>query len=168
MSHKATYWLAGLDPKLIGSGAFRILFHLCDAHNDQRDPERACFPSQETLMEKTALSNGGLNKCLTQMEHDGIFRRLRGTAPETSERRTYYILGCDIDLTQEQTPLSGGSANSTPVETAIKQTPLLEVANSTLEGSKLHSSGDYPVKEQVKEQVSKKINKKRFGFPASL
>lgn len=152
MSHKATYWLATIDPKLITSGSFRVLFHLCDHHNDSKDPERACFPSQETLIEKTGLSNGGLNKCLDTLESVRLLARKRSTIPGTAKRRTYFMLGCDVDLTTTQTPLSGDSANSTPVETATEQTPLSDVANSTFEGGKLHPSGEEPVKEPVKEQ----------------
>jgi hypothetical protein len=158
MSHKATYWLATLDPKLITSGAFRVLFHLCDYHNDERDPESACFPSQETLMRKTGLSNGGLNKCLDTLQTVGLLERRRSTIPGTSKRRTYFILGCDVDLTTRQTPQSGDSPNSTGVETATEQTPLLNGANSTFEHSKLHPSGEEPVKEPVKEQCVSKID----------
>lgn len=154
MSHKATYWLATVDPKRITSGAFRVLFHLCDHHNDTRDPETACFPSQETLMNRTGLSNGGLNKCIDQLEQGGLLRRRRATAPGTPQRRTYYILGCDHLEGQEQTPLSGDSANSTPVEPALTLTPLLDGANSTFEGGKLHPSGEEPVKEPVNRNLT--------------
>lgn len=147
MSHKATYWLATLDPDLVKAGAFRVLFHLCDYHNDERSPEAACFPAQETLMKKTNLSNGGLNNCLTSLEEAGVLRRIRGTAPNTSTRRTYYILGCDFDADTTQTPKNGDSANSSGVEAGEKLTPLSGQANSTLEGGKLQPTGDYPVKE---------------------
>lgn len=42
MSHKATHWLASLDPTDMTHGEFRVLFHLCDCHN----PSQGCFPSQ--------------------------------------------------------------------------------------------------------------------------
>lgn len=146
MSHKATYWLATIDPKVITAGSFRVLFHLCDFHNDERDPERACFPSQETLRAKTGLSNGGLNKCLDALEDAGLLARKRSTVPGTSQRRTYYILGCDRSNSIDQTPQSGGSANSTEVEAEAEQTPLSSEANSTFEGGKLHPSGEEPVR----------------------
>lgn len=139
MSHKATYWLASLDPSLIKAGEFRVLFHLCDHHNDERDPERACFPSQETLMSRTALSNGGLNKCLNRLEEGGLLIRKRSTKPGSSERRTYYILGCDLASHTMQNPLSGDSQSK-------KQTPLYGGANSTFCRSKLHPSGEEPVR----------------------
>jgi len=146
MSHKATYWLATIDPKVITAGAFRVMFHLCDHHNDERDAERACFPSQETLRNKTGLSNGGLNKCIDALESAGLLARKRSTVPGTSNRRTYYILGCDAPNAIGQTPQSGDSTNSTQVESAMKLTPLLSVANSTFEGGKLHHSGEEPVR----------------------
>ena len=64
MSHKASHWLATIPADAINASAFRVLFHLCDAHNSQRDPETACFPSQEKLRASTGLSNGGLNNAL--------------------------------------------------------------------------------------------------------
>lgn len=149
MSHKATYWLAKLDPSLVKAGEFRVLFHLCDIHNGDRDPERACYPSQETLIERTAMSNGGLNKCLNSLEAGGFLTRKRSTVPGTSTRRTYYMLGCDMEENTTQTPQSGDSPNSTPAEVATKQTPLFKGANSTFEGGKLHPSGEEPVREPV-------------------
>jgi hypothetical protein len=149
MSHKATYWLAQLDPARVKAGAFRVLFHLCDHHNDGRKPDTACFPSQETLMRKTALSNGGLNKCISDLESSGLLTRKRSTIPGKSTRRTYYILGCDVDAGINQNPRSGDSTNSTAVEAAVAQTPLFEEANSTFEKSKLHPSGEEPVKDPV-------------------
>lgn len=143
MSHKATYWLATIEPKRITAGSFRVLFHLCDHHNGERDPKLACFPSQETLIQKTGLSNGGLNKCISGLEDAGILARKRSTIPGTSKPRTYYILGCDAQALQELTPQSGDSIG--------KLTPLLEGANSTFEGGCLHPSGEEPVKEPVKE-----------------
>lgn len=132
MSHKASHWLAELPPKAIKQGAFRVLFHLCDAHNSKRPPATACFPSQETLREATGLSNGGLNKCLNDLEEAGLIKRVRSTKPGTRERRTYYILGCDME---EQTPQSGDRTNSTFSRT-----------NSTFSQNKLHSSGEEPVR----------------------
>ena len=54
MSHKATNWLASLDPGLLGHSEFRVLFHLCDCHN----PSQGCFPTQSYLMAQTGASNG--------------------------------------------------------------------------------------------------------------
>jgi len=68
MSHKASNWLATIPAEAINAGAFRVLFHLCDAHNSLRDPETACFPSQERLRAATGLSNGGLNNALNALE----------------------------------------------------------------------------------------------------
>ena len=167
MSRKATDWLASLDPSLVKAGAFRVLFHLCNHHNDERRPDRACFPTQGTLTKETGLSNGGLNNALNALETACVLRRVRGTLPDTSERRTYYILGCDQDPNSspleaaiELTPVS----NSSPLEAAIELTPVLRVANSSFEGSKLQPTGDQPVKEPVKEPVITNIKRAR-QFP---
>lgn len=153
MSHKATYWLATVDPKRITAGAFRVLFHLCDHHNGEREPERACFPSQETLLDRTGMSNAGLNKCLNALSEAGLLGRNRSTIPGTAIRRTYYILGCDMDADTKLTPQSGDSPNSTAVEAAPELTPLLTQANSTFEGGKLHSSGEEPVRNRERTSV---------------
>ena len=75
MSHRASTWLAELPPEIINNGAFRVLFHLCNAHNSRRAPHEACFPNQETLREVTGLSNGGLNNALNAIEKAGLMRR---------------------------------------------------------------------------------------------
>jgi len=144
MSHKASNWLSELPPHLLTNGQFRVLFHLCDAHNSKRSPDEACFPSQARLIEVTGLSSSGLNKCLDIMETAGILRRKRTRKPNGTKGSTYYILGCDVDLTQEPTPLSGVPTNST---FDPSPTPLLPC-------DQLHPSGDKPVKEPVKEPVS--------------
>lgn len=113
MSHKANYRLAELDPERVKEGAFRVLFHLCAHHNSDEPSDRACFPSQETLMKRTALSNGGLNNALNALEDAGLLRRVRGTIPGQPTPRTYYVLGCDYEAWTGQTPLSGGRAGST-------------------------------------------------------
>lgn len=141
MSHKASSWLAEIPARELSGSQFRVLFHLCDAHNSKRDPETACFPSQERLREATGLSNGGLNNALNALEEAGFIHRVRRTQPGAAVQRTYYILGFDLLPPQEQTPESGVEANSTFGE-----------ANSTFSGSKLHMSGEYPVSNQKKEQ----------------
>ncbi|AEM41424.1 helix-turn-helix domain-containing protein [Ketogulonicigenium vulgare] len=146
MSHKANYWLASLDPNRVKAGAFRVLFHLCDHHNDETDPALACYPSQARLMEKTGLSNGALNSALATMEEDGLIIRRKSTAPGSKERRTYYILGCDFAPRAEQTPFSGVSANSGPQEPVAEQTPDLGASNSSFEPIKLRPTGEEPVR----------------------
>lgn len=128
MSHKASNWLSELPADAMSGGEFRVMFHLCDAHNSKRDPHTACFPQQEALRKATGLSNGGLNRALNRLEEAGFIMRVRATEPDSPVRRTYYILGCDLDDAQEQTPLSGDRANST---FEGWQTPLFEGANST-------------------------------------
>lgn len=153
MSHRANYWLAQLAPERVKPGAFRVLFHLCDHHNDERDPRRACFPSQETLRERTGMANGTLNAALAQLEADGLIRRIRSTIPGQATRRTYYVLECDFDRMDEQTPKSGVSPNSGEPESAPEQTPVSEQANSGFEGGKLRPTGEEPVRNRKGKDV---------------
>lgn len=146
MSHKANFWLASLDPNRVKSGAFRVLFHLCDHHNGEADPRIACYPSQETLRSRTGLSNGALNTALSDMEAEGLILRRRSTVPGSSERRTYYILGCDMGEFAKQTPENGVSPNSGAPEIADEQTPDLPLANSSFGPSKLRCTGEEPVR----------------------
>lgn len=158
MSHKANYWLAQLDPSKVKAGAFRVLFHLCDHHNDGRDPKLACFPSQETLKEKTGMSNGALNNALNDMEAAGLIRRRRSTVPGSRERRTYYVLGCDFQAHDEQTPENGDCIN--PPE----QTPVSERTNSSLGPNKLQPTGEEPVRtEKVTGKVTTKPPTEEFS-----
>ena len=157
MSHKASAWLFELPSSAMSSAEFRVMCHLCDAHNSKRDTATACFPSQERLREATGLSNGGLNNSLNALELRGLIQRIRGTDPGTPTQRTYYILGFDMAESQEQTPLSGVCANST-----------FEGANSTFQGGKLHLSGDYPVsnlQEEPKDENDRDSEQKKDARP---
>lgn len=153
MSHKANHWLSELPADRIKAGAFRVLFHLCDAHNSRRDPQTACFPSQNHLMQVTNLSNGGLNKILNALEEGGLIRRRRTRKPDGTRGPTYYLLGCDFafdeapitesgdgdewpDLEASQLHYGGDGTNST---LGTSPTPLFDV-------NQLHPSGDKPVK----------------------
>ena len=154
MSHKASHWLAEVPADRINSGAFRVLFHLCDAHNSKRAPETACFPSQERLREATGLSNGGLNNALNSLERAGLIRRRRTRAADGTKGPTFYILACDEDIAP--TPESGDGEKP---EEAGESSDAPKPANSTLRGkpsplsgpNHLHSTGDKPVKEPLKE-----------------
>lgn len=137
MSHKACHWLEDLPADYCKAGAFRVLFHLCCAHNAKRPPAEACFPSQAELRRATGLSNGGLNKCLNELEAAGMFWRRRTKKPNGTKGPTYYILRFDFKDAPKPTPHSGVPANSTPV---TKPTPLWEP-------NQLHPSGDKPVRE---------------------
>lgn len=141
MSHKASCWLAEIPAGELSGSQFKVLFHLCDAHNSKRDPETACFPSQERLRAATGLSNGGLNNALNDLEKAGLIRRRRGRNADGTQRPTFYILGCDFAEAQEPTPDSGDGTVST---FGASPSPLSGV-------SRLHSGGDEPVKEPVKE-----------------
>lgn len=141
MSHKASHWLADLPADSLNASAFRVLFHLCDAHNSKRDPETACFPSQEQLRVATGLSNGGLNNALNAIEAAGFFVRNRTRNADGTRGPTYYILGCDADLCGYPTPNNGDGSNSNP---EAKPSPI-QAPNH------LHSSGVEPVIEPVNE-----------------
>lgn len=184
MSHKASYWLATLPPDGITNGAFRVLFHLCDAHNDKRDPATACFPSQERLREVTGLSNSGLNKVLNDLERARLLRRRRTRAPDGKQGPTYYILGCDETWTQP-TPLSGVGAKGeqkqpeaakTPVDKSVDKSVENPGADSTLWGqptplygaSRLHRSGVEPVIEPKKEPSRARVEKPQLVMVAGL
>ena len=143
MSHRASTWLAELPPEIINNGAFRVLFHLCNAHNSRRAPHEACFPNQETLREVTGLSNGGLNNALNAIEKAGLMRRRRTRMTDGTRGATYYILGCDGKIAQGPTPESGDGTNS---KSATKPSP-----NSGT--NHLQWSGDKPVSEPVKEPL---------------
>ncbi len=157
MSHRASSWLAEIPASELTGAEFRVLFHLCDAHNSKRDPETACFPSQERLREAAGLSNGGLNNALNRLEAAGFIKRIRRTVPGTPVPRVYYILGFDLDSETLQTPLSGD-----------RQTPLSGGANSTFEGGKLHYTGvTYePVKNREKEQARETGSDAEFDAPS--
>lgn len=140
MSHAATRWLAEIDPTEITSGEFRVLFHLCDCHN----PSSGCFPSQEYLRDKTGLSNGGLNNALAGLETKGIiYREKRWDEATKKQLSTRYILGFE----GIPSPLSGDGAVST---FQGEPSPLFEQ-------SRLHSTGDKPVK-GTSNRTSKRAN----------
>ncbi|MEP1521981.1 helix-turn-helix domain-containing protein [Ascidiaceihabitans sp.] len=155
MSHKATNWFSEVPADLLTSGEFRVLFFLADCHN----PSRGCFPEQEFLREKTGLSNGGLNKCLSGLETKKLIRRKQRFNAKTKTRlSTLYILGCDEDLTVDPTPQSGDGSNST-----------FDAAPSPLSGqTQLHPSGDKPVSEPVKEPCGPGAGPQTNDFPSEF
>lgn len=139
MSHAATRWLSEIDPSAITAGEFRVLFHLCDCHN----PSSGCFPSQEYLRDKTGLSNGGLNNALSGLEAKAIiYREKRWDEATKKQLSTRYILGFE----GIPSPLSGDGAVST---FQGEPSPLFEQ-------SRLHSTGDKPVK-GTSNRTSKRV-----------
>ena len=143
MSHKASSWLAEIPASLINPSAFRVLFHLCDAHNSKRDPDTACFPSQRRLMDATGLSNGGLNNALNALEQSGLVSRRRTRNADGTVGPTYYILGCDVDLAQPCPKNGDGSESAHQLhEGGDGPSP-----NSGLHH--LHAGGDEPIIEPV-------------------
>lgn len=170
MSHRAKDWLARIDVRDLKGSEFKVLFFLCEHHNADKKNAVACYPSQSLLMEKTGLSNGSLNNALNGLERAGHIKRIRGTKPGSSTRRTYYLLRLEpetpsdhladkqhaanstsLEVGTTQAPSIGDGTNSTQLETARKQTPKKRQANSKNGSSKLHSAGDEPVREPVRE-----------------
>lgn len=156
MSHKASHWLAALPPDSLNAGAFRVLFHLCDAHNDTQPPGRACYPSQALLREKTGLSNGGLNNAINKLEEGGFLSRRRLRSKDGTKKRTYYILGCDVADTHNAEPENGektrrDDTDLTP-QNGVRPNSTFDGGLTPLSGqSLLHSTGDKPVKEPKRE-----------------
>lgn len=154
MSHKATNWLSDLSPENMSHAEFRVMFHLCDCHN----PSQGCYPAQTYLRAATGLSNGGLNKALSNLEQKGLIQRHRQTEASTKRRQsTRYILGFEIKVTHEPTPLSGDGSKQehegepTPLSGEGSISTLSQKPSPLLAQSHLHPSGDKPVREPVKE-----------------
>lgn len=170
MSHKASYWLAEVPPGALNAHAFRVLFHLCDAHNSARDPETACFPSQALLMDKTGLSNGGLNNAINAIEAAGLIRRRRTRNADGTRGPTYYILGCDFSETPP-TPSGGGGPDSEstpdePVDNSASEAAANSISRAEptpfRRSNQLHVGGD----KQVIDPVNKPRAQARAGAPA--
>ncbi|MBR9837049.1 MAG: helix-turn-helix domain-containing protein [Rhodobacteraceae bacterium] len=176
MSHKASYWLATIAPDRISPYAFRVLFHLCDAHNDSRDPETACFPGQDRLRARTGLSNGGLNNSLNALESAGLIRRRRTRNADGTKGPTYYILGCDMDDPQPTPPDGDGvvdpDGGKKPRGAAVDKSG----ANSISEpkptpserSNQLHAGGVYPKIDPKKEQGGRSDHLARLEARANL
>lgn len=156
MSHKATQWLASLDAQSVNSGMFRVLFHLCDCHN----PSDGCFPSQKYLANATGLSNGGLNNALKSLEQTGLISRHRRVDQKTRKQRpTRYLLAFEKGFSlSKPTPESGdGNCRKPTPESGDGSDSTLGPIPSPLSGqSRLHSTGDKPVREPVKNQRARK------------
>lgn len=186
MSHKASSWLANIQPALLKASDFRVLFHLCDAHNSTRPAHLACFPSQDILREAAGLSNGGLNYALNRIEEAGLIIRRRTRMADGTKGPTYYVLGCDFDEIQPA-PKSGDGEISEhqaipkadiiefrPVDNSVDNSVDIRAANSKSRAkpspnsgqNHLQPTGDKPVIEPVKEPVSRTAG--RASPPDSL
>lgn len=111
MSHKATNWMSGIPADELGHSEFRVLFRLCDCHN----PSQGCFPTQAYLLETCGVSNGTLNNVLRSLEAKGLIQRKREWDERTHKQKpTRYILGFEIDGTQEPSPKNGDGKEGKP------------------------------------------------------
>ena len=167
MSHKATNWLASIDPNLIGHSEFRVLFHLCDCHN----PSQGCFPTQAYLIAQTGASNGTVNNALNALEQKGLIKRHRqydGTSKR--QKPTRYTLGFEIkgsgDGGGDPSPKNGDGNGGEPTPktgdgNSPKPTPEIgDGADSNLEGdpspiqraTRLQPTGEEPVINQIINQ----------------
>lgn len=180
MSHKASHWLADISPALLKDSDFRVMFHLCDAHNSKRSADTACFPSQETLREATGLSNGGLNNALNRLEQAGLMRRRRTRNADGTKGPTYYILGCDVSDIQPS-PESGDGAKpehssdidpdsvvDKPVDNSATISTLGAEPSPHRGSNQLHARGDKPVKEPVKEPCARVDGRERLEARAEI
>ncbi len=176
MSHKASHWLADIPPALLKDSDFRVLFHLCDAHNSKRDPATACFPGQELLREATGLSNGGLNNSLNRIEAAGLMKRRRTRNVDGTKGPTYYILGCDLEEAQPSPQNGDGENREQNQESGVDMPVDNSGTISTLEGkpsphskpSQLHACGDKPVIEPKKEPCAAKSGNSKMESVAQL
>lgn len=104
MSHKATNWLADIEPARLSASEFRVLFHLCDCHN----ASQGCFPSQAYLRDRAGVSNGTVNNVLNALEEKGLILRHRTRDGRTKRQcPTRYILGFEMGEAQKPSPKSG-------------------------------------------------------------
>ncbi|MEM9845003.1 MAG: helix-turn-helix domain-containing protein [Pseudomonadota bacterium] len=159
MSHKATMWLAGIEPARMTPGAFRVMFHLCDCHN----PSQGCFPSQKYLREMTGLSHSGLNKILGQLEADGLISRHQQVDQQTRKQRpTRYMLAFEDGFKStaktasndpEETPQNGGKNRGEPgpLSGHGPESTFGPIPSPLGEQSRVHRGGHKPVKEPVRE-----------------
>jgi hypothetical protein len=136
----------------MNSGGFRVLFHLCDCHN----PSQGCFPSQAYLRRVTGLSNGGLNNALKGLEDDGLISRHQRVDPTTRKQRpTQYHLAFEVGFKPKNPSPESGDGGAVD---GVKPSPLsgdgpdstfCAIPSPLSEQSRLHSTGDKPVREPV-------------------
>jgi len=174
MSHKATHWLADLDPRCMTNAEFRVLFVLCDCHN----PSQGCFPKQEYLRAKTGRGNSSVNAALNGLEEKGLIQReQRKNAKTGKQENTHYILGFDIGGAQFPAPNSGDGSHETKPEHSEAPTPNsgdgtdsgFQVEPTPVFGpSRLLETGvvykEEPVKEPVKEPCAANAAHQDFDF----
>lgn len=170
MSHKATNWLAEIDPHLLGASEFRVLFHLCDCHN----ASAGCFPSQAYLRDRAGVSNGTVNNVLNALEAKGLIVRRRGRDKRTKRQcQTRYILGFEMEKPQEPTPKSGdgsvsnSEADPTPIQGPTRLQPTGEEPVSNLEitcaDARARLSPLRSCNQQVDSSVKRRIRDFRAG-----
>ncbi len=161
MSVPALIWLGGLDARDLKHSEFRVLFRLCWHHNDEKAPNKACFPSQETLRTGAGVSNGTLNNALNSLEARGLIKRKRSTKPGSAERRTYFLFPFNSPPKEDQTPRTGVSSSE-----VVKLTPHDNDANSEESASKLQPVGEDKKrkKKNSRETPSAKSDSDVAGF----
>lgn len=92
MSHKATHWLASIDPEALTDGEFRVLLALVNMHC----AGRLLAPSQADLCRATGKANGSLNRALNGLQSKGFIRReQRHDAASRQRMTTVYHLCLD-------------------------------------------------------------------------
>ena len=97
MSHKATAW--AFDQRGLRPAAKLVLVYLADCHNAHT---RRCDPMQETLAAHCEMSRSTVNLHLKNLEERRLIKRIQRTNKHTKKQKsTFYILGCDENLTQD-------------------------------------------------------------------
>ncbi len=138
MSHFAMRWanaLQGLKPY-----AKLLLLQLADRQNSKT---KRCDPSQERLAADVCISRSSVNRYLTELEQLGLIKRLVSVDPHTRlQKRTFYILGCDQDLSDHGSDGEAVSHSDTRINTksVCQKTPNPCVKNDDIRVSDRHTN----------------------------
>ena len=91
MSHKATNW--AFEQQGVKPSAKLVLLCLADRHN----PDKGCFPSQETLAIDACMSRRSVNDQLNILENLGLIVRKQRIDPATGKHKsTEYLLNFEL------------------------------------------------------------------------
>lgn len=114
MSHIATNWAfqqRGLKPS-----AKIVLLVLADCHN----PSHGCFPTQAFLADACEMNRDTVNVQLSQLESEGLIRRIRSIDPVSKRQRpTRYKLAFEADFAVEDE----GADQGETVRKAVSEIP---------------------------------------------
>ena len=83
MSEQALAWLAQIPAEELSHAEYRILNRLCWLHDAEKG---YAWPSYNYLAKVTAVSKGGITKCMAKMEEKGFLSRDKGPENSTAYR----------------------------------------------------------------------------------